>query len=220
MATFVILFGPPGAGKGTQAKRLAQASGVAHISSGELFRENVGAATELGQQVKSYLDRGLLVPDEVTIEMVRARLALPEHQAGALLDGFPRTVPQAEALDALLAERGARVNAVLKISVSTEALVRRLSGRRTCTQAGHTYNLESRPPKVSGICDIDGSPLVQRDDDRRETVARRIQVYTDQTAPLDAFYRSRGLLVEVDGEQPVDQVTEDLLRQIEGRDQG
>ncbi len=217
MATYLILFGPPGAGKGTQAKRLAQASGVAHISSGDLFREHVGAASELGRQVKSYLDRGLLVPDEVTIEMVRARLAQPEHQGGALLDGFPRTVAQAEALDALLAEGGAHVNVVLKIAVSSEALVRRLSGRRTCTQAGHTYNVDSQPPAAPGVCDIDGSPLVQREDDRPETVLRRIQVYTDQTAPLDAFYRSRGLLVEVDGEQSVDQVTEQLLRQVEDR---
>lgn len=220
MTKFVILFGPPGAGKGTQAKRLSQATGIPQISSGDLFREHVGAGTELGRLAKDYLDRGELVPDDVTVAMVRERLSRPEYQAGALLDGFPRTVAQAEALEAALAERGAAVNVAAKIAVSPEVLIRRLSGRRMCQQAGHIYNLESRPPAVPGVCDLDGSPLVQRDDDRRETVENRIQVYADQTAPLEEHFRRRGLLVEVDGDQPLDRVAEDLLRQIELRSEG
>jgi adenylate kinase len=220
VAQFVILLGPPGAGKGTQAKRLAQATGVPQVSSGDLFREHVGAETELGRMAKSFLDRGLLVPDDVTVEMVRERLSRPEHAVGALLDGFPRTVAQAAALDAVLGERGAAVNVVAKIAVRPEVLVKRLSGRRTCQQAGHIYNVDSRPPAVPGICDVDGSPLIQRDDDRRETVAKRIEVYAQQTAPLEDHYRRRGLLVEIDGEQEVDRVTDDLLRQIELRSEG
>lgn len=217
MARFVVLFGPPGAGKGTQARRLAQALGVPHISSGDLFRYHIGAGTELGQLAKEYLDNGMLVPDDVTVEMIDNRLNEPEFRQGAILDGFPRTVAQAEALEGLLTKRGATLGIVADIRVRPETLVRRLSGRWTCRAEGHIYHNETHPPKTPGICDIDGSPLAQRADDRPETVGRRIQVYLDQTAPLEQYFRARGLLFEIDGEQPADQVTQSLMDEVERR---
>jgi adenylate kinase len=217
VARFVVIFGPPGAGKGTQAQRLAQALGIPHISSGELFRHHVGAETELGKLAKTYLDKGLLVPDDVTVEMIDKRLDEPELRDGAILDGFPRTVAQAEALEGLLAKRGAAVGIVADIRVRPETLVRRLSGRWTCKAEGHIYHNESRPPKRPGVCDIDGSPLTQRDDDRPETVRRRIEVYQEQTAPVEQHYRSRGLLFEVDGEPAADEVAQSLIREVERR---
>lgn len=217
MALFVILLGPPGAGKGTQAKRLTETLGIPQISSGDLFRKHVQAASELGQLAKTYLDKGLLVPDDVTIGMVGERLSRADCAQGALLDGFPRTVAQSDGLDAQLAARGAAVNLVVKVRVRREVLVRRLSGRRTCRQAGHIYHIEYHPPARPGVCDIDGSPLVQRDDDREDTVEKRIQVYLGQTAPLEAHYRDRGLLFEVDGERSVAEVTEALLQEIARR---
>jgi adenylate kinase len=217
VARFVVLFGPPGAGKGTQARRLAQALGVPHISSGDLFRYHIGAGTELGQLAKEYLDNGMLVPDDVTVEMIDNRLNEPEFRQGAILDGFPRTVAQAEALEGLLTKRGATLGIVADIRVRPETLVRRLSGRWTCRAEGHIYHNETHPPKTPGICDIDGSPLAQRADDRPETVGRRIQVYLDQTAPLEQYFRARGLLFEIDGEQPADQVTQSLMDEVERR---
>ena len=217
MARFVLLFGPPGAGKGTQARRLSQALGIPHISSGDLFRQNVGTATELGKLAKKYLDRGMLVPDDVTIQMISEKLAQPEFAAGAVLDGFPRTVDQADALADLLAKRGAAVGIVADIRVRPETLVRRLSGRWTCRAEGHIYHSEAHPPKTPGVCDLDGSPLTQREDDRPETVERRIRVYQEQTAPLEQHYRARGLLYEIDGEQPADQVTQALIGEVERR---
>jgi adenylate kinase len=217
VARFVVLFGPPGAGKGTQARRLAQALGVPHISSGDLFRYHIGAGTELGQLAKEYLDNGMLVPDDVTVEMIDNRLNEPEFRQGAILDGFPRTVAQAEALEGLLSKRGATLGIVADIRVRPETLVRRLSGRWTCRAEGHIYHNETHPPKTPGICDIDGSPLAQRADDRPETVGRRIQVYLDQTAPLEQYFRARGLLFEIDGEQPADQVTQSLMDEVERR---
>ncbi|MBM2843065.1 MAG: adk, partial [Anaerolineales bacterium] len=159
MSRFVVLFGPPGAGKGTQAKRLSEAMGVPHVSSGDLFRHHVGTQTDLGQLAKSYLDKGMLVPDDVTIEMIAERLAQPELRQGAVLDGFPRTVAQAQALEGLLAKRRAAVGMVADIRVRPEALVRRLSGRWTCRANGHIYHSQSHPPATPGVCDIDGSPL-------------------------------------------------------------
>jgi len=217
VALFVILLGPPGAGKGTQAKRLTETLGIPQISSGDLFRQHVQAASELGQLAKTYLDKGMLVPDDVTIGMVGERLSRADCAQGALLDGFPRTVAQSDGLDAQLAARGAAVNLVVKVRVRREVLVRRLSGRRMCRQAGHIYHIEYHPPARPEVCDIDGSPLVQRDDDREGTVEKRIQVYLDQTAPLEAHYRDRGLLFEVDGERPVAEVTEALLQEIARR---
>lgn len=217
MARYLILLGPPGVGKGTQARRLASALGIPHVSSGDLFRANVDGATELGRVAKDYLDRGLLVPDDVTIGMIDERLARPDCAGGALLDGFPRTVAQAQALDDLLARRGAAIDLVADLRARPEVLVPRLSGRRTCKASGHIYHEAYNPPARPGVCDVDGSPLIQRDDDRPETVERRIRVYLEQTAPLEALYRARRLLFEVDGEQPVEAVTDSLLREIRRR---
>jgi adenylate kinase len=217
MTRFVVLFGPPGAGKGTQARRLAEALGIPHISSGDLFRYHVSAGTDLGKLAKTYLDKGMLVPDDVTVEMIDKRLEEPEFRQGAILDGFPRTVAQAKALDGLLAKRGATVGIVADIRVRPETLVRRLSGRWTCSAEGHIYQSETHPPKRPGVCDIDGSALAQREDDRPETVGRRIQVYQEQTAPVEQHYRERGLLYEIDGEQATDQVTQSLIREVERR---
>jgi len=217
MSRFVVLFGPPGAGKGTQATRLSEAIGIPHMSSGDLFRHHVGTESDLGKLAKSYLDKGMLVPDDVTISMVAERLAQPEFRQGAVLDGFPRTVAQARALEDLLAKRGAAVGLVADIRVRPETLVRRLSGRWTCRAGGHIYHSLTHPPAKPGVCDIDGSELTQRDDDRPETVEKRIQVYLEQTAPVEQHYRERGLLYEIDGEQPSEQVTESLVREVARR---
>lgn len=215
MATYIVLLGPPGVGKGTQARILAQETGLVHVSSGDLFRENLSQQTELGKLAKSYMDRGELVPDEVTIQMIRERLSRPDCRAGAILDGFPRTPAQADALEALLREQGAQVNLVPLITAPVELLVDRLSGRWTCRAQGHIYHEKYNPPQVSGRCDVDGSELYQREDDRSETVHRRIQVYLEQTAPLIEYYRQRGLLLEVDGTQPIEVVTATLRKAIE-----
>ncbi len=215
MSVYIVLLGPPGAGKGTQAKILAQETGLVHVSSGDLFRENLSRQTELGKLAKSYMDRGELVPDEVTIQMIGERLNRSDCQAGAILDGFPRTPAQAKALDALLQERQARVNLVPLITAPLEVLVDRLGGRWTCRAQGHVYHEKYNPPRQPGRCDVDGSELYQRDDDRSETVQRRIQVYFEQTAPLIDYYRQRGVLLEVDGTQPIETVTAILLKAIQ-----
>jgi adenylate kinase len=210
--TFVVLLGPPGAGKGTQAVRLAEALCVPHVSSGDLFRENLRQQTELGKQAQRYINQGELVPDDVTIGMIRERVNREDCCAeGAILDGFPRTPAQAEALDEILNELDTTLKAVYYISVSEDELIERLTGRRVCRAAGHIYHLRYNPPKQPGVCDIDGSELYQREDDRQETVVQRIQVYQKQTTPLIKHYRSKGLLVEIDGERPIEQVTRALL---------
>ncbi len=211
MPFFIVLLGPPGVGKGTQAQRIAEATRLPHVSSGDLFRTHVQNQTELGQLAKAYMDKGELVPDEVTIGMIRERLGQADCQAGALLDGFPRTVVQAEALDKLLAEFGGKVDRVPFITASEATLVERLSGRWTCKAQGHVFHEKHNPPRQAGVCDFDGSELYQREDDQAETVRRRIQVYFQQTAPLIEYYRQRGLLVEIDGAQPIEKVTSDLL---------
>jgi adenylate kinase len=211
MGTFIVLLGPPGVGKGTQAKVLVEKVGLAHISSGDLFRENIKARTELGLKAQAYMKEGELVPDDVTIAMIRERLKKPDCQDGAILDGFPRTPAQADALKYMLAEFGERVNYVPFITAPETVLVERLSGRWTCRAHGHVYHEKFNPPQVSGICDLDGSELYQREDDKTETVKRRIQVYFEQTAPLITYYREAGVLVEIDGAQPVEAVTADLL---------
>jgi adenylate kinase len=216
MPTYVILLGGPGAGKGTQAQVLREKLGVPQVASGDLFRDNLKRATPLGQQAKQFMDRGELVPDDVTIAMIRERLQQPDAESGALLDGFPRTVPQAEALDGLLAEFAGRVNAVFYIKVDQAALLERLAGRWTCRGPGqHTYHMLFNPPKRPGICDVDGTELYQRADDTAETQARRIKVFFEQTSPLIEFYRQRGRLVEVDGNQPIEKVGHDLLAAAE-----
>ena len=199
MPTYIVLLGPPGVGKGTQAEIIAESTGLPHISSGDLFRENIKNETDLGKLAKSFMNKGDLVPDDVTISMIRERLSRPDCINGALLDGFPRTVVQADSLAGLLAEFKGKVNFVPYITASETTLIERLSGRWTCKAQGHVFHEKYNPPKKPGVCDIDGSQLYQRDDDKAETVTRRIQVYFSQTAPLIAYYRALGLLSEIDG---------------------
>ena len=207
-----MLLGVPGAGKGTQAKRLSTALSLPHVSSGDLFRENLNNGTPIGEEAKKYLSKGELVPDEITIEMVRERLAQPDAHAGAILDGFPRTAGQAEALESMA---GGSVRAAIHVEVPIERLVERMSGRRVCREQGHVFHREYKPSKKKGICDIDGSELYQRDDDKPETVRHRLKVYKEQTEPLIEYYRERDLLVEVNGDQPIDSVTEQILLSLE-----
>lgn len=215
MARYIVLLGPPGAGKGTQAQIIAEKYGLVHVSSGDLFRENLKNETELGKLAQTYMKRGELVPDDVTIAMIRDRLIRPDCRAGALLDGFPRTPAQAEALSRMLAESGGAVNLVPYIYVPEEVLVERLGGRWTCRANGHVFHEKFNPPAVAGICDLDGSELYQRDDDKSETVKNRIKVYQEQTAPLISYYQEKGLLAEIDGTKPIEAVTVDLLQAIE-----
>ena len=215
MARYIVLLGPPGVGKGTQAKILSEKTGLAHISTGDIFRENLKNETELGKLAKTYMNKGELVPDDVTVRMVEERIARPDCAEGAILDGFPRTPAQADALEEILAKREGEVTLVPYITAPEEVLVERLSGRWTCRAHGHVYHIKFNPPQTPGICDIDGSELYQREDDKPETVKRRIQVYLEQTAPLIAYYRERGKLVEIDGTQPIEKVTQDLLAALE-----
>jgi adenylate kinase len=216
MRIYIVLLGPPGAGKGTQAQILAEKLNLVHVSSGDLFRENLKNKTELGQKAQSFVDRGELVPDDITIGMVRDRLMKSDCVNGAILDGFPRTPAQAEALTQLLADLGGKVVSVPLIYVPDDVLIERLTGRWTCQAQGHVYHEKNNPPKVTGICDLDGSALYQREDDKRETVMRRIQVYQDQTAPLIEHYREQGLLVQVDGTIGIGHVTDQLVKAIKG----
>lgn len=215
MATYIVLLGPPGAGKGTQAQVISQEMSLAHISSGDLFRENLKNQTELGKLAQGYMNRGELVPDDVTIAMVKDRLARPDCAAGALLDGFPRTPAQAEALAAMLASLGQKVFSVPYISVPAQELIERLSGRWTCPVDGRVYHEKYNPPKTAGVCDLDGVKLIQRDDDKAETVSNRIRVYMEQTAPLIEYYRKSGLLVEVDGTQSIEEVSQAILAALQ-----
>jgi adenylate kinase len=214
MPTYIVLLGPPGVGKGTQAEVLAEKSGLPHVSSGDLFRENMKNNTELGRKARSYMDRGELVPDDVTIDMVRDRLSREDCSNGAILDGFPRTPPQADALQAMLAEFHGGVDVVPFITAQPDVLIARASGRWTCKGQGHIYHEKFNPPAVVGKCDVDGSELYQREDDKAETVARRINVYLEQTAPLVEYYRRQGKLVEIDGTQSIEAVTTILLSAI------
>lgn len=217
MKRYVILLGAPGAGKGTQAKAVSEALGLAHVSSGDLFREHLKNQTELGRLADAYIQRGHLVPDEVTIGMIEVRLREPDCAAGAVLDGFPRTPAQAEALDALAAALSGAVAAVVLLAVDEQVLIERLSGRWVCRAAGHIYHAVANPPKTPGVCDLDGSQLYQRDDDRRETVRERLRVYLQQTQILVDDYRRRGLLLEVDGGLMPQEVTERLLPALRQR---
>lgn len=214
MTTYIVLLGPPGAGKGTQAEVISDSLKLAHISSGDIFRENLKNETELGKLAQGYMNRGELVPDDVTIAMIRERLTRLDCANGAVLDGFPRTPAQAAALEEMLKELGGSVRSVPYINVPSEVLVTRLSGRWTCQQ-GHVYHTVFNPPQVAGKCDVDGLDLYQREDDQPATVERRIRVYLDQTSPLIEYYRERGLLREVDGTQAIDKVTADLLAAIQ-----
>jgi adenylate kinase len=214
MRRYIVLLGPPGAGKGTQAQVVSKKLGLPHISSGDIFRENLKNQTELGKLAKGYIDRGELVPDDVTIAMIRERLARSDCQSGALLDGFPRTPAQAKALSGMLAETGSKVNLVPYISVAEQVLIDRLTGRWTCRAQGHVFHTRFNPPAQEGVCDFDGSELYQREDDQAETVTRRIRVYFEQTTPLIDYYRRHGVLAEIDGTQSIEQVSSDLMAAI------
>jgi adenylate kinase len=212
---FYVFLGPPGAGKGTQAKVVAKHKGIPQISSGDIFRENLKNQTDLGLLANKYIKVGELVPDDITIRMVRERISRTDCANGAILDGFPRTPAQAKSLDEMLADSDCQINLVPYITVDEEELVERLSGRLTCREEGHVFHKKYNPPKEPGICDFDGSELYQREDDSPETVKHRIQVYQQQTLPLINYYRERGILLEIDGNQSIDQVTEELLEALE-----
>lgn len=213
---FVILMGPPGAGKGTQAAQVAQGLGVIHLATGDLFRGAMANGTPLGKKAETYVKRGEYVPDEMTLGLVRERLEQSDAAAGAILDGFPRTLPQADGLDAILAERSAEIDRVVYLEVPEAALMARLTGRWTCRQCQAVFHELFNAPKQAGICDRCGGELYQRPDDTPEVVRRRLQVYNDQTAPLIARYEAAGLVVRVDGEQSPSVVTESVIQVLRG----
>ena len=204
----LVLVGPPGAGKGTQAQFISAHLGVPKISTGDIFRANVSQGTELGMQAKKFMDAGDLVPDEITIGMVRDRLAEDDARQGFLLDGFPRNVPQARTLDEILKDASTPLDVVLELVVDDDEVVRRLSGRRTCRNCGHIWHIDFDPPSSDGVCDICGGELFQRDDDMPETVRHRLEVYYEQTSPLVGYYAEAGILVGIDAMGPVDDVTD------------
>jgi adenylate kinase len=209
--TFLVLLGAPGAGKGTQAPILADRLGLPHVATGDLFRSAVHEGSAVGLEARRYMERGQLVPDSITVKMLLERLAQPDAAGGAILDGFPRNLAQAEVLATALAERGSGVGVALEIDVPEAELVRRLSGRWICQANGHVYNESSHPPRVAGLCDLDSSPLIQREDDRRETVAARLAAQLSALREVVGYYRERGLLRTIDGLRPAAEVTEGLL---------
>ena len=213
----LILLGPPGAGKGTQAKMLTEKFSIPQISTGDILRAAVKAGTPMGRKAKEFMDAGGLVPDEVVVGIVRDRLQEADCGNGFILDGFPRTVAQADALQTSLEEMGKGLDRVISLAVDAEALVERLTGRRTCRQCGRGYHVTFDPPRQAGVCDACGGELFQRDDDREETIRKRLQVYEDQTAPLISYYRQAGVLMELDGMQPIPQVQEQMLSLLQAR---
>ncbi len=215
MSKYIILLGAPGAGKGTQADLLEKRLGLAHVSSGELFRENVAKQTPLGKLAKQYMDKGELVPDDVTVQMVMERIRRPDCQRGVVFDGFPRTDAQARALDKALTAEGKRIGGVVLFDMPDQVLIDRLGARRVCPKDGSVYNLFTNPPKVPGVCDKDGAALEQRDDDKPETVRRRLQVYQTQTKPLIDYYHRMGLLKTIRGDREIAQVQMDLVAAVE-----
>ena len=195
----IIMLGAPGAGKGTQAKMIAKEYGIPHISTGDIFRANIKEGTELGKEAKTYMDAGQLVPDELTVKILLDRVAKEDCKDGYVLDGFPRTIPQAEVLDEALTKLGDKIDFAIDVDVPDQNIVRRMGGRRACVTCGATYHIEHVPPKTEGICDTCGSELILRDDDKPETVSNRLKVYHDQTQPLIEFYTKKGVLKSVDG---------------------
>ena len=202
----IIMLGAPGAGKGTQAKQIADKYSIPHISTGDIFRANIKNGTELGKKAKQYMDQGALVPDELTCDLVMDRIQQDDCKNGFVLDGFPRTIPQAEALDAALGKINEKMDYAIDVDVPDENIVNRMSGRRACLNCGATYHLISIPPKVEGICDRCGSEIVLREDDKPETVQKRLKVYHEQTQPLIDYYKNQGILKSVVGTQPMDEV--------------
>lgn len=215
----LLIMGPPGAGKGTQAVEVAKELQIPHISTGDMLREAVKQGTEMGKKAKEYMDKGQLVPDEVIIGVVKERLGQPDCKAGFLLDGFPRTLPQAEALDETLKNMGIKIDAVINISVPRERIVARITGRRVCRACGDTYHVTNKPPQESGKCDKCGGELYQRSDDTEETVNKRLDVYEAQTQPLLDYYGRQGLVKDINGDQEIGKVLQDILdtlKQIKG----
>jgi adenylate kinase len=210
----IILIGAQGSGKGTQAQRLAETLGIRHVASGDLFRKEIDEQSELGLKAKEYIDLGSLVPDDITVDMVLSKLKEPASAAGVLLDGYPRTVAQAQALDAELQMSGGSIDCVIDLKVPREVLIKRLSARYICRAEQHVYNLITKPPKVSGICDIDGSELYQRSDDTSEAVQKRLDTFFKETIRLFDYYTIQHKLVEVNGDQDIDQVQQDLISTI------
>lgn len=208
----LIMLGAPGAGKGTQAKKIAGKYQIPHISTGDIFRANIKAGTPLGLKAKSYMDQGQLVPDEVTIDMLLDRIAKDDCQGGYVLDGFPRTIPQAESLTGALTKLDEKIDYAVNVDVPDENIVRRMSGRRACLGCGATYHIVYNPPKQDGICDVCGKELVLRDDDQPETVKKRLEVYHDQTQPLISYYEKAGVLANVDGTKDLDEVFADIVK--------
>lgn len=202
----IVMLGAPGAGKGTQAKKIAAKYGIPHISTGDIFRANIKNGTELGKKAKSYMDQGMLVPDELTVSLVMDRFQGPDAQKGYVLDGFPRTIPQAESLDAALKESGSQIDFAVNVDVPDENIVKRMSGRRACVKCGATYHLQYAAPEKDGICDSCGENLILRDDDKPETVEKRLKVYHEQTQPLIDYYAQKNVLKEVDGTLGLDEV--------------
>ena len=208
----IIMLGAPGAGKGTQAKLIAEKYGVPHISTGDIFRANIKNGTELGKEAKEYMDKGLLVPDELTVRLLLDRVAQDDCKNGYVLDGFPRTIPQAEVLDKELTKLGDSVDFAVDVDVPDENIIRRMSGRRACLNCGATYHIVTIPPKKEGICDVCGSELVLRDDDQPETVKNRLKVYHEQTQPLIEYYTGKGVLRTVDGTLPMEEVFDAIVK--------
>ena len=208
----IIMLGAPGAGKGTQAKRIAEKYGIPHISTGDIFRANIKGGTELGMKAKTFMDQGMLVPDEITIGMLMDRIGQEDCINGYVLDGFPRTIPQAESLTKALSERGEAVDYAVNVDVPDENIINRMSGRRACLNCGATYHIVYNPSKKEGICDTCGQQLVLRDDDKPETVKKRLSVYHDQTQPLIDYYKNEGILAEVDGTKDMEEVFQDIVK--------
>ena len=208
----IIMLGPPGAGKGTQAKMLVDRLGIPQVSTGDMLREAVKKGTDLGKKAKEYMDAGKLVPDEVVIGIVKERLAQSDCGNGFILDGFPRTIPQAQALDEALKGLGKKIDHVVNVAVPAEELVTRLTGRRTCRQCGSMFHVVFNPPKKEGVCDKCGGELYQRDDDKEETIRQRLKVYEDQTSPLIDYYGRKGVLHDIDGRGSIDEIFQDILK--------
>lgn len=207
----LIMLGAPGAGKGTQAKRIAEKYQIPHISTGDIFRANIKNGTELGKKAKTYMDQGLLVPDELVVDLVVDRLQQEDAAKGYVLDGFPRTIPQAESLDEALKAVNSKIDYAIDVEVPDENIVRRMSGRRACVKCGATYHLQYAPPKAEGTCDVDGEALILRDDDKPETVTKRLSVYHEQTQPLIDYYMRQNALKEVDGTKDMEEVFKDIV---------